>query len=241
MYEMNIAKILIIFGVSFIKSINISKSEILQIYTKYNCCEDSCVVPASEFSEYCNRDLHTGKQCDGDLVWNECASSCDTSCGSDPYIFCPTVCVAKCDCPPGMKLKHTNSTECVKTCDCSIEPNCDENREWCRENGNGGHECTLFAKQGEICNGFTLPQYYEICHPDLSCEDRNDPRIVDDPGICTNKTHNCVYNYTSPIDGTNKTRLYNWGEIFSGFGENHCNQCACFTGGDIACTEKYCA
>jgi hypothetical protein len=64
---------------------------------------------------------------------------------------------------------------------CEFDADCAEN-EWCRQTEAGGRACVSFAQQGESCNGFTLPWYYEQCAPDLVCDVPD--YVADAPGVC---------------------------------------------------------
>ena len=196
-------------------------------------------------------------RCEGDLVWNQCASACPKNCNQTDDPFCITLCVETCDCPVGQIRLSENSTTCVFPSECnSIFNNtrCNNDsdcpsKEWCRSIDERYSEfhCVPFAKEGDSCNGFTLPQNYERCAEGFSCEQRGCPFIADAPGICTSKTHNCqieMNNMTHqnsywPFSGS-IFRNYSYGESFDGIGDNWCNRCICMESGAIVCTEMLC-
>lgn len=224
----------------------ISKLELKTIYQTYNCCHAECDVPLAEFAR-----LSTNMTCKGDTVWTECGSHCPQTCDSDP-VPCIEVCVPKCACPTGLVHLTKDSTRCVLPEACACEQNSDCSKDhWCR-NSQFQHfsdrVCVPYADVNHRCGGYGMEAYEERCHPDLSCQDRNDPRIVDDPGICTNMTHSCALSFHNVslgddfglLDHTFPTRHYNVGESFQGLGDNHCNTCICLANKQIACTKMAC-
>ncbi|KAH8057040.1 hypothetical protein JL722_7267 [Aureococcus anophagefferens] len=44
--------------------------------------------------------------CPGDLVWNDCGTLCENTCGAEAATFCSFVCVAACQCPPHLPWRH---------------------------------------------------------------------------------------------------------------------------------------
>lgn len=195
-------------------------------------------------------------RCGGDLVWNECASACPDYCGKPSEIACIAVCRQACDCPRGTIRSSANSTTCVEpnecglknqTISCRTDRDCPRNH-WCRsvDENFSSFQCTPFAKEGENCNGYTMPQHYEKCAPGFSCEERGSPLIVDAPGTCTSLVENCRVELNNesasywPYSGS-IFRNYSVGESFQGFGQNWCNRCMCMDSGGVTCTEMACA
>lgn len=69
--------------------------------------------------------------------------------------------------------------ECASDADCP-------GGEWCRQSGGGtvdpSYECVPFVSEGDSCEGFTLPEFFERCAPGLVCDTLD--FIADAPGIC---------------------------------------------------------
>eukprot|EP01083_Nonionella_stella_P128201 388394_1 len=65
------------------------------------------------------------------------------------------------------------------------------------QDSNGGcgnnKECVPYAIEGESCEAFTLPCYFEKCSPDMTCIHSN-PMIPDLPGICQSDSGSTAYN-----------------------------------------------
>lgn len=221
----------------------LSKKELKQLYQDFECCKKDCVVPWSAIESL----RTTLTQCQGDFVFNECGSACDTYCGMEP-VPCTLQCVQKCTCPPGYIEEAKDSFVCIpnEECDqrlasklCERNEDCDTN-EWCRLTRDRIEKrCTPYANVGDYCGGFTPEYAEERCAPHLSCEDRNDPRIVDDPGICVDLDKACAYSFVHPVTNTQTTRHYNLGESFKAVPPNDCNTCICLETG-VACTERVC-
>ncbi|XP_071940936.1 SCO-spondin-like, partial [Antedon mediterranea] len=105
-----------------------------------NCLTDPCKVnfcfiqPSLCIPNFCNGcdaffydtngnaiEVCRFSDCRGDLVFNECASACPTTCDNlDEIQICILLCVPKCACPSGTILKDLNSTTCVppEQCHC---------------------------------------------------------------------------------------------------------------------------
>ena len=230
-------------------SICVSKLELQALYQSYNCCHANCDVPIVEFLRL-SQDDTTGHQCKDDMEWTECGSYCPQTCDSNPAP-CIEVCVPKCACPVGLVQFTANSTRCVlpEACGCESNSEC-PNDQWCRMAQSqhfSDRVCVPYANVNQHCAGYVMEAYEERCHPDLSCQDRNDPRIVDAPGICTNLTNSCTVSFHNISFGDNgdgdttyPTRHYNVGESFKGFGVDHCNTCICLENAQIACTKMTC-
>ena len=267
--------------------LSVTKYHLLHAFKKNQCCSnDACDVPVHDLVPFCEdegrffkleetirKDCNTcvcttggfactimacEPRCEGDLVWNTCASACPSHCDQSEETFCIAVCVEACDCPRGQVRLSENSTTCVDPQECSstLQNNtaCRQNsdcpsKQWCRtiDESYSAFHCVPYAKEGEHCNGYTMPQNYESCAPGFSCESRGSPLLVDAPGICTSRTRNCrveMNNMTHqnsywPYSGS-LFRNYSYGESFEGIGDNWCNRCICMESGMIACTEMGC-
>lgn len=228
---------------------HVNRQELKEIFKNHNCCEKECMIPRDAFLAKRDHDI-----CPGDLIWNECGSACERSCDTDPHQACILLCVPKCECPMSTVLEKTDSTTCIDRRDCTTSKTCEYDRDcdtgfWCRvkprnhisTSVNTEKHCVPFMAEGESCNGYTLPEYFERCSTEFSCEARGHPLLVDAPGICTNRVKNCLVTFT--FNQKEYSRNYSIGESFQGLGDNYCNQCICMdTNGetDVACTRKYC-
>lgn len=112
------------------------------------------------------------------------------------------------------------STSCANN-RCMTDSECGSGQ-WCRVGSTGAGQCVDFAKEGERCEGFVLPEYRERCAPSLICVFPE--QTADVPGTCAT----CNYN------GTPKSA----GETFKS--DDGCNTCTCSTGGRIMCTLRAC-
>lgn len=91
------------------------------------------------------------------------------------------------------------------------------------------HICSNYKKEGEYCNGYTLPEHYTKCHPDYWCVNTEGQHIVDNPGVCKIPCVNGTFDhYGECIPDECNT----W---FDG-----CNTCIVLSNGMLECTEMFC-
>ena len=64
----------------------------------------------------CTRMACPPERCDGDLVWDACASACPATCDRPAPDVCVLMCVPTCACPRGTTRVSTASTACVERC-----------------------------------------------------------------------------------------------------------------------------
>ena len=192
----------------------VSGATVIAAYRASGCCaDDDCRIDLAKLA------------CSGDLRWHECASACEEVCG-EPPVVCTEQCVARCACPRGYVRIARGSDLCILRASCGAcadDGDCDPERTWCRPTASDDaakRKCVPFASLGAKCEGYVLPSYRERCAPGLRCEDRNDPRVVDDPGVCTNTTSGCAYEFFHPVARQNVTRYYNPGETLPSWGGN---------------------
>ncbi len=112
------------------------------------------------------------------------------------------------------------STSCANN-RCMTDSACGSGQ-WCRLGSTGEGQCVDFAKEGERCEGFVLPEYRQRCAPDLICVFPE--QTADVPGTCAT----CNYN------GTPRSA----GETFKS--DDGCNTCTCNTNGQVMCTLRAC-
>ena len=57
------------------------------------------------------------QECDGDLVFNDCGSACQSYCGKKSF-GCIMVCKPGCECPRGLIRSTRDGTTCIEKEDC---------------------------------------------------------------------------------------------------------------------------
>eukprot|EP01084_Bolivina_argentea_P267259 453617_1 len=135
----------------------------------YECLNGNCLTLCGGIAGFSCQDGYT---CVDDPTDN-----CDPSNGGAD---CAGICVVE---PP---LLCVDDSECVSNM-------------WCRDiqDSNGGcgnnKECVPYAIEGESCEAFTLPCYFEKCSPDMTCFHSN-PMLPDLPGICQSNSGSTAYN-----------------------------------------------
>ena len=136
-----------------------------------------------------------------------CGTDCTCADGSDPVACLVDPCQVAPECPDGECVANYcggcnaefYDANGYAVCDsaCQQDEDCPEDR-WCRASSpasnpedsvgasagvpTAGMECVPFVGEGETCNGFTLPWFYERCEPWLSCDLID--LIPDAPGRC---------------------------------------------------------
>lgn len=74
------------------------------------------VIPEGECCPIC-----PPSECEGDLEFNSCGSSCPLICGEEPTLICNKACNPGCQCPVGL---WQDGTSCVAESDCPTDPDC---------------------------------------------------------------------------------------------------------------------
>jgi len=156
-----------------------------------NACDYN--LPVKELNDH-DREFLDGRQvCCGDEC--SCADGSEpVQCFADPCEVAP-LCAEAATCEAnycggcnaefhdasGYLVCQAAADECASDADCPAD-------EWCRpaEGGRGvvdpRYECVPFVNEGDSCEGFTLPQFFERCAPGLVCDTVD--FIADAPGVC---------------------------------------------------------
>jgi eight-cysteine-cluster-containing protein len=155
----------------------------------FNACDYN--LPATELSDH-DRDFLAGRQvC--------CGDECSCADGSQPVQCFVDPCEATAACSEAVTCEANYCGGCnAEFYDasgfavCQLESECQSDAdcpgEWCRQAAGGSgtedprYECVPFVNEGDWCEGFTPPEFFERCAPGLICDTPD--LIADASGIC---------------------------------------------------------
>ncbi|XP_078453023.1 mucin-2-like [Lampetra planeri] len=83
-----------------------------------------CIIGGATLASWRTSNLCAPQDCPGDLVYEECGSTCPQTCANPFQPMCQG-CVPGCFCPPGSVLNVSNGTTCVllSECNCTLNGN----------------------------------------------------------------------------------------------------------------------